>query len=109
MANTLATPTWVVKEVARGFINNLRFLANVNRSYDDQYRQNGAKVGRTVLARLPQRFTVADGEALQIQPLNDQTVPITLTNQKHVAFGYSSAQKTTELDAIRQRYVNPAA
>lgn len=109
MANTIATPTWVVKEVARGFINGLRFLANVNRSYDDQYRQNGAKVGRTVLARLPQRFTVADGEALQIQPLNDQTVPITLTNQKHVAFGYSSAQKTTDLDNIRQRYVNPAA
>jgi len=76
---------------------------------DDQYIQAGAKVGNTVLARLPQRFTVSDGQAMQLQPLFDQTVPITLTNQKHVAFGYSTAQATTELDLIRERYVQPGA
>lgn len=111
MPNTLATPLWTTKETARYFINDLTFLAdgNINRSYDDQYVQNGAKVGNTVNARLPQRFTVTDGQALQIQNIFDQTVPITLTNQKNVAFGYSSAQATTELDSIRQRYVMPGA
>lgn len=81
----------------------------MNTSDDDQYIQAGAKVGNTVNARLPQRFTVTDGQALQLQNLFDQTVPITLTNQKNVAFGYSSAQATTELDSIRQRYVQPGA
>ncbi len=109
MPNTLATPSWVTKEVARGYVNNLKFAANVNRSYDDQYEQAGAKVGNTVNARLPQRFVATDGQALQLQALYDQTVPITLTNQKNVAFGYSSAQATTELDNIRQRYTQPAA
>ena len=109
MANTLATPSWTTKEVARAFINKLVFLAHVNRTYDDQYVQAGAKVGNTVNARLPQRFTVTDGQALQLQNLYDQTVPITLTNQKNVAFGYSSAQATTELGNIRTRYVNPGA
>ena len=109
MANTLATPSWVTKEVARGFINELTFLSHVNRTYDDQYEIAGAKVGNTVNARLPQRFTVTDGQALQQQALYDQTVPISLTNQKNVAFGYSSAQATTELDAIRTRYVQPGA
>jgi hypothetical protein len=109
MANTLATPSWTTKEVARAFINKLVFLAHVNRTYDDQYVQAGAKVGNTVNARLPQRFTVTDGQALQLQNLYDQTVPITLTNQKNVAFGYSSAQATTELDNIRTRYVTPGA
>lgn len=108
MANTLATPTWVTKEVAREYTNDLTFLANVNRSYDDQYIISGAKVGNTVNARLPQRFTVSDGQALQVQNLYDQTVPITLTNQKQVAFSYSSAQATTELDNIRARYTRPA-
>ncbi len=107
--NTLATPTWVTKEVARGFVNELTFLRHVNRTYDDQYIIAGAKVGNTVQARLPQRFTVTDGQALQEQALYDQTVPISLTNQKNVAFGYSSAQATTELDAIRSRYVQPGA
>ena len=109
MANTLATPTWVTKEVARGFLNEITFVRNVNRTYDDQYVQSGAKVGNTVNARLPQRFVATDGQALQLQNLYDQTVPISLTNQKNVAFGYSSAQATTELDSIRSRYTQPAA
>ena len=109
MANTLATPTWVTKEVARGFLNSIKFVANCNRTYDDQYVQSGAKVGNTVKARLPQRFTVTDGQALQLQNINDQTVDITLTNQKNSAFGYSSAQATTELDEIRSRYIDRAA
>ena len=107
MANTLATPSWTTKETAREFFNDLTFLANVNRTYDDQYVQAGAKVGNTVNARLPQRFTATDGQALQLQNIYDQTVPITLTNQKNVAFGYSSAQATTELDRIRERYTKP--
>ena len=109
MANTLATPSWVTKEVARGFLNEITFVKNVNRTYDDQYVQSGAKVGNTVNARLPQRFQATDGQALQLQNLYDQTVPITLTNQKNVAFGYSSAQATTELNDIRSRYTQPAA
>ena len=55
------------------------------------------------------RSTVTDGQALQLQNLYDQTVPISLTNQKNVAFGYSSQQATTELDNIRTRYVNPGS
>jgi len=107
MANTLATPSWTTKETAREFFNDLTFLANVNRTYDDQYVQSCAKVGNTVNARLPQRFQATDGQALQLQNIFDQTVPITLTNQKNVAFGYSSAQATTELDEIRSRYTKP--
>lgn len=109
MANTLATPQWTVNEVARYFANDVNFIANTNRTYDDQYEQAGAKVGNTVNARLPQRWTVTDGQALQPQAMLDQTVAITLTNQKNVAFGYSSAQATTEVDQVRKRYVQPAA
>lgn len=109
MANTLATSSWVTKEVARGFENNVVFFTNTNRTYDDAYIQNGARVGATVNARLPQRFTATDGQALQLQNLYDQTVPITLTNQKNVAFSWSSAQETTDLDNVRSRYTKPGA
>jgi hypothetical protein len=105
--NTIATPTWTTKETARNFVNDLTFLANVNRTYDDAFIVDGTKVGATVNARLPQRFQATDGQALQLQPIFDQTVPISLTNQKNVAFGYSSAQATTDLQLIRQRYAIP--
>ena len=109
MANTVITPTWYTKETARILVNNLKFAANVNRSYDDQYVQAGAKVGYTVNARLPQRFQVTEGQALQIQGINDQYAPIALTHQKNVAFSFSSAQMAMEVDMVRTRYVNPAA
>ena len=109
MANTIVTSSLVTKELGRGFTNEVQFLANVNRTYDDQYQGFGTKVGSTVNARMPNRFTVSDGQALQLQNLQDQTVPITLTNQKQVAFGWSSAQRTTDLEDIRKRYIQPGA
>jgi len=109
MANSLVTPTWYTKEVARILVNNLKFAANVNRSYDDAYVQAGAKVGYTVNARLPQRFTVTEGQALQTQGINDQYTPITLTHQKNVAYSWSTASMTQEIEMVRERYVKPAA
>ncbi len=108
MANTIVTPTWTMKEVARRFVNMLTFSANVNRSYDDSFSANGTRVGYTVNARLPQRFQVTEGQALQLQNLNNQTVPISLTHQKNIAFGWSSADRTMLIEEVRERYVNPA-
>lgn len=109
MANSLITPDWVTKEIARILVNNLKFAANVNRSYDDEYVQSGAKVGNTVKARLPQRFQVTEGQALQVQGINDQYVPITLTHQKNIAFSFSTAQETTQTQEYRKAYIDPAA
>jgi len=109
MANSLVTPTWYTKEVARILVNNLKFASNVNRTYDDAYVQSGAKVGYTVNARMPQRYQVTEGQALQTQALNDQYVPITLTHQKNIAYSWSTASMTQEIDSVRDRYVKPAA
>ena len=109
MANSLVTPTWYTKEGARILVNNLKFASNVNRTYDDAYVQSGAKVGYTVNARMPQRYQVTEGQALQTQALNDQFVPITLTHQKNIAYSWSTASMTQEIDSVRDRYVKPAA
>src|SRR5215510_13691281 len=98
MGNTLLTPIWTLKEVGRSLYNNLKFAANVNRSYDDQYIQGGAKVGWFVNARLPQRFRTTRGQALQLQGIQDNVVPIKLDSQLNVAFGWSSAQATLEIE-----------
>ena len=109
MANTLATPSWVVNETAQRFMNSVKGVPNFNRSYDDSFRQAGANVGNTILLRLPQRFTVRRGQAWAPQALLDQTVPVTLSYQSGVDFDWTSAQATTEIDRVRERYVNPAA
>ncbi len=109
MANTLATPSWTLKETARGYVNEIVFVKNMDRTYDDSYIVAGAKVGNTVKARMPQRFMVTKGSAYQPQSLYEPTVPITLTTQLNVAFGYSSHEATTEVERVRERYVQPGA
>src|SRR5574343_2087092 len=109
MADTTVTPDWVTMEVALYFVNSLRGVANFDRSYSDEFIQAGAKVGDTVRIRLPQQYEAVEGEALEIQNLLDRTVNLILNRRRHVGFGWSSAQATTDLDDIRSRYVQPAA
>jgi hypothetical protein len=109
MANTTATPTWVVKESARYFVNSLKGVANFRRTYDDQYIQAGAKVGNLVKIRLPQQWTVRSGQGFDQQNILDQTVELPLNRQRGIDFGFSSQEATTELDMVRERYVQPAA
>ena len=109
MANTLITPTWVTKETAAGYVNFLVFAANLTKEYNDSFKVAGAKMGDTINVRLPQRFVANHGQALQTQNIFDQTTPVTLNDQVQVAFAYSSAQRTTQVDMVRERYVKPAA
>lgn len=109
MANTLVTPSWVTNETALRFMNSVKGVACFDRHYSDEFVQAGAKVGDSVRVRLPQRWQVTDGQAFQQQNILDQTVYVTLTNQKNVHMGWSSAQGTLEVDRVRERYVVPAA
>lgn len=107
--NTTVTPTWVTKETAAGYVNFLVFADKLTKEYNDQFVTRGAKMGDTINVRLPQRFVANHGQALQTQNIFDQTTPVTLNDQVQVAFAYSSAQRTTQIDMVRQRYVKPAA
>ena len=109
MANSFITPRWVLREVARVLVNNLKFSANVDRTYDNKFEAAGAKVGYTVDARLPQRFRVTTGQAFQPQPINDQTVPVSLTDQINVGTSWSTADATMIVQDVQKRYVMPAA
>jgi hypothetical protein len=107
MANTLVTPSWVIKEVGRAYENMVHFIEKC-RQYSNQYEFGGAKVGNTIQYRKPQRWVVFDGQALQTQPILDETVPITLSAQKQIGFEFSSAQATTEVEEVQKRYTKPA-
>ena len=102
MANTFITPTWVLKDVARVAVNMLKFAAKIERWYDDKYKVGGAKAGYTVSGRLPQRFRTTKGQAFQAQPINDQVVPVTLTDQANIATAWSTADATMVIEDVRQ-------
>src|SRR3990167_5032818 len=64
LANTFATPSNVLRKVARRLVNNCVFAGNVMRDYDNEYQQRGVKQGDTITLRLPQRFQVTTGAVM---------------------------------------------
>lgn len=109
MANTLLNPTLVTFEVARRFANSLKGVGQFNRQYSDEFAKSGAKVGDTIKIRLPQQFEVSSGEGLVEQNLVDRSFNLILNRRRHIGMGWSTAEETLDLAALRERYTNPAA
>src|ERR1700722_5832305 len=108
MGNSLLTISMITKESLRILKNNLAFSGSVNRQYDDQFARSGAKIGSVINIRKPVRYTVASGPALQIQDVQDQSVALTLSSQKHVDFQFSSKDMELSGDEFGGRYIAPA-
>src|SRR5262249_6646273 len=107
--NTIATPSWTGRKVLQVASNECRFVGAIIKKLSDDYMVEGTKVGATVNVRLPTRFVTTKGQALQQQALVDTTVPITITDQANIGFGYSSFSAALEIQDVEERYVNPAA
>jgi coat protein Gp5 len=108
LANFFATPSWVMRKSARRLVNNCVFAGHVNRSYDDEFRQRGVKMGDTVKARLPQRYEVTVGAVMNPTPLTDQTVDVKITDQSNIGMEYDSWSATLYVDDYMERYGNGA-
>ncbi len=108
MPNTLLTPVKILDESLMILENMLTFTARSNRDYSDEFAISGAKIGATVNARKPNRFVGTTGPALNIENVNETSVPITLTTQFHVDFTFSSQELTLIVDEFADRYLKPA-
>src|SRR5215471_15043721 len=108
--NTFITPNWVSTDVAMFWSNNIKALNLSEKTYGSEWRDkpDGAQIGYTVAQRIPQRFRVLRGQALQQQPILNQTVPISLTDQLQVAMGWSSADDAVQVEEVQERYDKPA-
>lgn len=111
MSNTLITPTWVTKDTAVNFKNNLKLVGRFDRSIEKQNWGNkpqGAQIGDTVNVRIQQRWEVTEGQGLVQQSILNQTVPLTINHQFQVGMGWSSAQDALEIEMVQSRYTAPA-
>jgi hypothetical protein len=110
MANSILTPTMIVREAARILHENLGFVGSVNKAYDSQFARDGAKIGSQLNIRLPARYTVETGATLSAY--NDhveRSTPLYVTNQVKVAVSFTTADLTLSLDDFSNRVIKPAA
>lgn len=108
MANDLLTPTAVTREALRILHQKLNFVGSINRQYDDQFAQSGAKIGDSLKIRLPNEYTVRSGKTLNTQDTPETSVTLTVATQKGVDMNFSSAELTMDLDDFSTRILDPA-
>lgn len=107
--NTFLTPTWFTKDTAVGFKNNLKLIGQFDRSYDDVWanKPQNMQIGYTVQVRIEQRWLVSEGQALVVQPILNQSVPMTINHQFQVGCEWSSADDALAVEEVQTRYTMP--
>lgn len=103
--NSLLNPSIITKETLVILENNLVFGGKVNRQFENQF----VKIGASITVRKPNRFTVSSGPGLQIQDITEPSTSITISNQKHVDFQFSSQDLTLTIEEFSERYLKPGA
>jgi hypothetical protein len=107
MANTLLTPTAVTREALRILHQKLNFVGNINRQYDSQFANTGAKIGSTLAVRLPNEYTIRTGAAIDVQDTTEASSTITMATQKGVDVEFSSVDLTLDIDDFSSRILEP--
>src|SRR5258708_16667668 len=107
MANQLLTMSMVTEEALMVLENDLGFASHVTRGYDDQFAVKGAKIGDTLNIRIPPRYIVSEGQALDLQDATETSIPLVLSFQSHVDLAFSSADFTLRIDDFQKRFLKP--
>lgn len=103
-SQTLLAPSIITKESLLILENNLVSANLVNRKFENQF----VKIGTSLTIRKPNRFTVSSGPGLQIQDIAEPSTSITISNQKHVDWQFSSQDLTLVVEEFKERYLKPA-
>jgi hypothetical protein len=84
--------------------NNLVAANRVNRKFENQF----VKIGASLTIRKPNRFTINTGAGLAVQDIAEPSVSITVNQQKHVDFQFTSQDLTLTVEEFSERYLKPA-
>lgn len=108
MPNTLLTPTAVTREALRILHQKCNFIGSINRTYDDSFAQDGAKIGDSLKIRLPNQYVVRTGANLSTQDTTESSVTLQVATQKGVDLNFTSSDLTLSLDDFSERILKPA-
>ena len=107
MSNTLLTINMITREAVDLFRNSNAFIQALDRQYDDQFAQNGWKIGNALRIRLPNDYVVRTGTAASPQDTTETNVTLTLATQKGVDVSFSTQERTMSLDDYSERVLQP--
>lgn len=108
MANQLLTLSMITKQAVRLWRNTNAFLMHLDRQYDSEWSDSGAKIGATLRIRYPNDFTVRRGPIAEVQDTNELQTTLVLADQVGTDMSYSSTDLRLSLQDYSKRVLAPA-
>lgn len=107
MVNSLLTPSMITRYSIKLFLNTNFFIQNINRQYDDQFGNEGAKIGAQLRVRYPNDYVPTDGPGISLQDTSEQQFVLTVATQRHVDVAFTTAERTLSVDDYQERVLLP--
>jgi hypothetical protein len=108
MSNTLLTIDMILRRALMVLENNLVAAKFVNREYQDQFAQSGAKIGASLRIRIPPRTVVTKAVAFVAQDQEEEYTTLTVDKQHHVGMSFTQQELTLSIDDFSARFIDPA-
>ena len=107
MSNSLLTLGGITREAVRLWKNSNAFLNSIDRQYDKDYQNSGAKIGEQLRIRLPNDFVARTGPTLSLNTVNERSTTLVMGTQKGVDVPFSSVDRTLSLQDYSKRILAP--
>lgn len=108
MANTVLTPSEILRETYAVMHQVSNFIMNTNRQYDGRFAQEGAKIGQNLDVRLPAKFVTRRGNTMSSQNYVERKVPLPLATIDGIDLNFTQEQLTFDIDEFSKRVIRPA-
>jgi len=108
VANTLLNVDKITNAALAILHQKLNFVGSINRSYDDSFAQDGAKIGQTLRIRLPNQYTIRTGAALTVQDVQENNTTLTVSTQKGVDTNFTTKELALNIFDFSQQVLEPA-
>lgn len=108
--NSALTPDIITKEALAILHNNIVFVRNVNRQYDNSNTLGGQKNSGAIRIRLPNKYVTNTGAALATGDTIDtveKAVTLTVGTQRHVDTSFLTEELTNDIDTFSERILAP--
>jgi hypothetical protein len=105
MANTFLTNDIILKTALMEFENNLVFAKTVRRDYQNKFSN---ETGASIRIRKPTRYTVREGDQIDIQDINQQFTNLTIDHKDGVDVAITSNDLALRLDDFNREILSPA-
>lgn len=103
-ANVLLTNDEIANEALRVLKNECVALRLVNRNLESKF----GEIGDTISVRKPFRVQSTTGRTLGIKPMVDQTVALTIDQQRNIGLRFTTNDRSLSIAQFSERYIKPA-